>query len=120
MFALIYDEHDLAQPRKRIISVHRTRATAEKALATRMKKRGVRVWDCITRIVWVKTKAKRGEFITAADFETWQPGEKIPYGERQATCDYAWRTPGRDPGPRSWSLGEDFSREARDASDFFF
>jgi hypothetical protein len=81
MYALIYDEHDLAKPRKKVISVHRSRATAEQALAQRMKKLGKRVWECDTRIVWVKTRVATGDFIEAMDFETWRPGEKIPAGE---------------------------------------
>jgi hypothetical protein len=32
MYALIYDEYDLANREKRVISVHKTRGTAEKAL----------------------------------------------------------------------------------------
>jgi len=87
MFALIYDEYDLSKPRKRVVSVHRSRETAEKALETRMKKLGVRVWECNTRIVWVKTNTKTGDFIKAADFETWRPGEKIPHGERYPDSD---------------------------------
>ena len=51
MYALIYDEYDLAKPRKRVISVHRKRETAEQALAKRQRKLGKRVWECDTRIV---------------------------------------------------------------------
>ena len=87
MFALIYDEYDLSKPRKKVVSVHRSRETAEKALETRMKKLGVRVWECNTRIVWVKAHAKIGDFIKAADFETWRPGEEIPHGERYSDSD---------------------------------
>lgn len=87
MYALIYDEYDLSKPRKKVISVHRSRETAEKALAKRMKKLGKRVWECDTRIVWVKNHVATGDFIKAADFETWRPGEKIPVGERYPDSD---------------------------------
>jgi hypothetical protein len=87
MFALIYDEYDLSKPRKKVVSVHRSRETAEKALETRMKKLGVRVWECNTRIVWVTTNAKKGDFIKTVDFVTWRPGEKIPHGERYSDSD---------------------------------
>ena len=63
MYALIYDEYDLSKPRKKIISVHRSRETAEKALAQRMKKLGKRVWECNTRIVWAKTRIAVGDVI---------------------------------------------------------
>ena len=87
MYALIYDEHDLSKPRKKVISVHRSRETAEKALAKRQKKLGKRVWECDTRIVWVKTKIAAGDFVATKDFETWRPGEKIPVGERYMDSD---------------------------------
>lgn len=81
MFALIYDEYDLSKPLKKVISVHRNRETAEKALDKRMRTLGKRVWECNTRIVWLKTRAAVGDFITTGDFETWRPGEKIPHGD---------------------------------------
>lgn len=87
MFALIYDEYDLSQPRKKVISVHRRRETAERALEKRMKKLGKRVWECDTRIVWVIKKVRAGDFIKSTDFETWRPGEKIPHGERYPDSD---------------------------------
>jgi hypothetical protein len=87
MFALIYDEYDLSKPRKKVISVHRRRDTAEKALDQRMKKLGKRVWECNTRIVWANVNVAAGDFIKAVDFETWRPGEKIPYGERYPDSD---------------------------------
>ncbi len=46
MYALIYDEFDPAKREKRVISVHKTRVTAEKALTKRQHKLGKRVWDC--------------------------------------------------------------------------
>ena len=38
MYALIYDEHDLVKPKKKVISVHKSRDTAETALEKRKKK----------------------------------------------------------------------------------
>jgi hypothetical protein len=49
VYALIYDTHDPAKREKKVISLHKTRATAERALAKRMRKLGKRVWDCDTR-----------------------------------------------------------------------
>jgi len=46
MYTLIYDEHNLAEPFTKVISVHKSRETAEKALQKRMVKLGRRVWDC--------------------------------------------------------------------------
>jgi hypothetical protein len=40
MFALIYDTHELDKPFKRVLSVHRTRETAERALEKRMARLG--------------------------------------------------------------------------------
>jgi len=44
MYALIYDEHDLAQPFKKIISVHDSRDMAETALEKRKQELGRKVW----------------------------------------------------------------------------
>jgi hypothetical protein len=44
MYALIYDEFDSAKREKKVISVHKTRETAEKALEKRQRKLGKRVW----------------------------------------------------------------------------
>ncbi|MGD9332878.1 MAG: hypothetical protein PVJ53_16310 [Desulfobacterales bacterium] len=87
MYALIFDEYDLSKPRKKVLSVHRSRKTAEKALTKRQKQLGKRVWECDTRIVWVKMPVNAGDFIEAANFETWRPGEKIPVGERYPDSD---------------------------------
>jgi ferredoxin-NADP reductase len=87
MYALIYDEHNLLQPRKKIISVHRSRETAETALQKRMRKLGRAVEECNTRIVWVEGKAKKGNYLTAAEFKTWRPGEEIPEGELYSDTD---------------------------------
>ena len=81
MYALIYDEHDPNKRLKQVISVHRTREAAEKALQKRQKSLKRRVWECETRIVWVKGKVKAGDYILPDSFSTWRPGEKIPEGE---------------------------------------
>ena len=87
MYALIYDEFDPAKREKRVISVHKTRATAEKALIKRQHKLGKRVWECNTRIVWVYDQVHNGDIITPNSFDTWAPGEKIPEGDRVPDVD---------------------------------
>lgn len=87
MYALIYDERDLMKPKKRVVSIHRTRATAEKALFIRMRKLGKSIEECNTRIVWVKGKAVKGVYLQDSEFETWRPGEKIPEGELHSDMD---------------------------------
>ena len=87
MYALIYDEHDLAKPFKRVISIHRSRETAEKALKKRQEKLGRRVYECNTRIVWTNRKVKAGSTISTTDFSTWRPGEEIPHGEMHSDTD---------------------------------
>jgi hypothetical protein len=87
MYALIYDKHDLSQQSKRVISVHRSRETAEKALFKRMKNLGKRVWECNTRIVWVDGKVRTNDFLKPSMFSTWRPGERIPWGELYSDSD---------------------------------
>lgn len=87
MFALIYDTHELEKPFKSVLSVHKTRQTAERVLEIRMARLGKKVWECDTRIVWLKKMAHRGDQVTPKDFSTWRPGEKIPYGELHPDCD---------------------------------
>ena len=87
MYALIYDEYDLQKPKKKVISVHRKRQTAEKALEKRQRDLVRSVEECNTRIVWVKVTVRKGNYLTAADFETWRPGEKIPVGELYSDTD---------------------------------
>lgn len=82
MYALIYDEFDPAIREKRVVSVHKTRKTAEKALKERQIRLGRRVWECHTRIVWVKNLVRKGDTITPSFFNTWAPGEKIPTSEQ--------------------------------------
>ena len=87
MYALIYDEHDPNKPLKKVISVHRTRAGAEKALEQRQKELKRKVWECEARVVWVKGRVKAGDYISPDSFLTWRPGEKIPEGELYADGD---------------------------------
>ena len=82
MYALIYDEFDPAKREKRVVSVHKTRETAEKALTKRQHKLSKRVWDCNTRIVWVYDRVHVGDKLTPTYFDTWAPGEKIPMGDQ--------------------------------------
>lgn len=87
MYALIYDEHDLLKPRKTVISIHGSREEAEMALDNRRKELRRSIEKCNTRIVWAKCKVHKGEYLTAVDFETWRPGEKIPQGELYSDTD---------------------------------
>ena len=87
MYALIFDTHELDQPFKQVLSLHRSRQTAERALEKRMSRLGKRVWECDTRIVWLKKKARPGEMIRENGFSTWRPGETIPYGEDPSDVD---------------------------------
>jgi hypothetical protein len=82
LYALIYDEFDPAKREKEVISVHRTRETAEKALNKRQHKLGKKVWECKSRIVWVYERVRRGDIITPSAFDTWAPGETIPRSDR--------------------------------------
>jgi hypothetical protein len=87
VYALIYDKHDPTKHGKKVISLHKTRATAEKALAKRMRKLGKRVWECDTRIVWVRKRPNVGDYLKPDAFYTWAPDEEIPYGDRYSDGD---------------------------------
>jgi len=87
MYALIYDEHDLSKPKKKVLSIHKSRETAETALEKRKQKLGKTVEECNTRIVWVNRKISADDYLTSADYTTWQPGEKIPPGELYSDTD---------------------------------
>ncbi len=87
MYALIYDEHNLSKPKKVVLSVHRSRETAENALEDRKRKLGKKVWECNTRIVWVAKRVKAGDYVNTGEFSTWRPGEKIPHGELYSDTD---------------------------------
>ncbi len=81
MYALIYDDHKLDQPQKKIISVHKTREEAEKALLQRQIELGKRVYECNTRIVWTDKAVAVDDVIDTGEFVTWRAGEDIPEGE---------------------------------------
>ena len=87
MFALIYDTHELDKPLKRVISIHDTRETAERALTERMARLGKTVEECDTRIVWLHEQVKPGDKIPEKIFSTFRPGEPIPYGETHSDTD---------------------------------
>ena len=87
MFALIFDKHRLNHPRKKVISVHRSRQEAEEALENRREALGRRIWECHTRIVWTEKKISAGDFVGPGDYDNWRPGEKIPYGELYSDAD---------------------------------
>jgi hypothetical protein len=87
MYAIIFDEHDMEKPLKRISSVHRTRQTAETALGKHRRIHGKKFQECNMRIVWVEKKVKAGDSVTPAQFETWRPGETIPVGETHSDED---------------------------------
>jgi hypothetical protein len=83
MFALIYDEFEPDKREKRIISTHETRKSAEEALEKRQQELGKRVWECNTRIVWIKKgEFREGDQITPDSFETWGPDEEIPASDK--------------------------------------
>jgi hypothetical protein len=87
MFALIYDDYNHSKPKKEVISVHKSRETAEKALTKRMRALDRSIEECHTRIVWVEGSVKRGDFLTVSDFAIWRPGEKIPFGDLYSDTD---------------------------------
>ena len=87
MYALICDEFEPTRREKRVISVHKTRITAEKAQMKLPYKLIQAGRKCYTRIVWVYYPIRRGETITPDLFDTWAPGEKIPEGDRIPECD---------------------------------
>lgn len=87
MYALIYDEFDPAKHEKEVISVHKTRKTAEKALEKRMRKLRKRVWECDTRIVWLYDRVRTGDHHTPNSFDTWAPHEEIPERDKCADGD---------------------------------
>ena len=87
MYALIYDQFDPSERENKVISVHKTRKTAERALKERQLRLGKRVWECNTRIVWVHDRVHTGDKLTPKYFDTWAPGEKIPMGDRVSNGD---------------------------------
>ena len=87
MYALIYDEHNLDKPMKKVISAHDSRKEAEQALESRKKKLGRKDWECNTRVVWIEGEIKAGNSVKAGQYSTWRPGEIIPEGELYSDTD---------------------------------
>jgi len=87
MYALIYDEHRLDRPQKKVLSVHDSRTEAETALQQRRQDLNRRVWECHSRIVWVEKPIHSGDAVGPGEYETWRPGEAIPYGELYSDTD---------------------------------
>ena len=87
MFAVIYDDYDLSKPEKEVLSIHKTRATAQNALMERQRKLGKRVWECHARVVWLQDRVQPGDKVTADTFDTWAPDEEIPEGDRVPEVD---------------------------------
>ena len=53
MYALIEDDYDPTKRQKQVMSAHKSREAAQKALEKHRKKVQKRVWECIHRIVWL-------------------------------------------------------------------
>jgi hypothetical protein len=87
MYALIWDEHQLHRPQKRVISVHESRDAADTALEIRKTALGKKVWECHTRIVWVEKEIRAGDVVGPGEYEAWRPGERIPEGELYSDSD---------------------------------
>jgi hypothetical protein len=87
MYALIYDEHDTLKRKKHVLSVHKTRKTAENALDKRKKELGKSLQECNTRIVWIEKTIKAGEHVEPGQYKNWHPEEKVPHGEMYSDTD---------------------------------
>ncbi len=87
MYALIYDDHELNESQKKVISIHETREESDKALAKRQNDLGKRVYDCNTRIVWTDKVVTADDVLDTSEFVTWRPGEDIPEGELNSDSD---------------------------------
>jgi hypothetical protein len=87
MYALLYDEHRLDRPQKRVISVHDSREAAEVALDERRERLGRKVWECYTRIVWTAKEVNSGDFLGPGEYRAWRSGERVPEGEIYADTD---------------------------------
>ena len=87
MYALIYDDHNLGQATKKVISVHETREESDKALLQRQNNLGKKVYECNTRIVWTDKVVAADDVLDTMDFVTWRSGENIPEGELNSDSD---------------------------------
>lgn len=98
MFALIYDTHELDEPFKNVLSLHKSRETAERALEKRMTRLGKKVWECDTRIVWLKEKVNPGDGVTSQAFQPGVREKKFPMGSTTRTAtDEKWMRIGFPP-----------------------
>ena len=61
MYALIYDENDPKRPMKEVLSVHKSRETAEKALKQRMKRLGKRVRKMVADVMPTAISGSRAD-----------------------------------------------------------
>ena len=87
MYALIYDNHNLGQAEKKVISVHETREESDKALSQRQNDLGRKVYECNTRVVWTDKAVTADDVLDTKDFVTWRSGEEIPEGELNSDAD---------------------------------
>jgi hypothetical protein len=87
MYALIYDDHNLDQSKKKVISVHETREESDKALIQRQNDFGKSVYDCNTRIVWTDKVVRDDDVLDISEFVTWRSDENIPEGELNSDSD---------------------------------
>ncbi len=87
MYALIYDDHNLGQSTKKVISVHATREESDKALSQRQNDLGRTVFECNTRVVWTDKDVTADEVLDIKDFVTWRAEEDIPAGELNSDSD---------------------------------
>ena len=87
MYALIYDDHNLGQSEKKVISIHETREETDKALLQRQTDLGRTVYECNTRVVWTDKIVAADDVLDTKDFVTWRSGEDIPAGELNSDSD---------------------------------
>lgn len=87
MYALIYDDHNLEHPQKKVISVHETREESDAALSKRQIELGKRVYECNTRIVWTDKTVGTDDVLKTSEFVTWRDDEDIPEGELRSNSD---------------------------------
>ena len=87
MYALIYDDRDLNEMQKRVISTHGTRDESDNALAERQNILGKRVYECNTRVVLTEKTVDKGDVLKKNEFMTWHPDEDVPVGELYSDAD---------------------------------
>ncbi len=87
MYALIYDEHNLGESQKKVISVHGTRDECDEALSRRQNDLGKSVYECNTRVVWTDKAVATDDLLDIHEFVTWRADEDIPEGELNSDSD---------------------------------